>query len=185
MLTPEIISKCIKGDRQAQFALYKQLSPGLMAVCMRYLKYREDAEDALQIAFVKIFKYINTFQFKGPFEAWARKITVGVAIDHYHQKNKANVIIYEDNQASNTQHHPAEDTILERFDANELIAKLNQLPENYRLILNLYAIEGYAHKEIAEMLHITEGSSRSQLSRARAIFAAQCFPQVDFPIYGT
>ena len=155
MITAEIIAQCIKGDRKGQAMLYKLLASRMMAVCLRYLRNREDAEDALQVAFVKIFKYINTFNYSGPFEAWARRIVVGVSIDNYHKKIKNKLIIYEDN--------------------NDLTTL--KLPESYRLVLNLYPVEGYAHKEIAEMLNISEGTSRSQLSRARTMLTEQCISQ--------
>ena len=178
MITTEIIEQCKNGDRKGQYALYKLLAPKMMAVCLRYLRYREDAEDALQVAFVKIFKYIHTFNFSGPFPAWARRIVVGVAIDHYHKKNKNKFIQYEDSNESASINQPSDENILASFDANELLETLNKLPESFRLILNLYAIEGYAHKEIAEMLQISEGTSRSQLSRARAMLTEQCSPKV-------
>lgn len=184
MIKPEVIEKCILGDRQAQFALYKQLSPSMMAVCMRYLKFREDAEDALQVAFVKIFKYINTYNASGPFAAWARRIVVGVAIDHYHKNNKDKIIVFEDSNDSATVNVPSDENIFSEIEANELLNKLNQLPESYRLVLNLYAIEGFAHKEIAEMLNMTEGTSRSQLSRARAMLAEKCLPKEKKSLYG-
>lgn len=177
MITAEIIAQCIKGDRKGQALLYKLLASRMMAVCLRYLRNREDAEDALQVAFVKIFKYINTFNYSGPFEAWARRIVVGVSIDHYHKKIKNKLIIYEDNNDLTTLNFPADENILSKFDSDEIIEKLNKLPESYRLVLNLYAVEGYAHKEIAEMLNISEGTSRSQLSRARTMLTEQCISQ--------
>jgi RNA polymerase sigma factor (sigma-70 family) len=159
----DIINKCKKNDRQAQAELYNWLAPKLLGVCIRYLKDRSEAEDVMQDSIVKIFMNLNTFKFEGSFEGWARRIAVNTALSRIKIESRMqfnrdlkiveNIEFKEDEVA--------------RVDVKDLLACLDGMPVGYRTIINLYLIEDYSHKEVAEKLGISESTSRSQFSRAR------------------
>jgi len=161
----DLLQECRNGNRRAQELLYKLLAAKMLAVCMRYAKDSYEAEDMLQMGFVKVFKKVSEFRGDGSFEGWIRRIMVNTAIETY-RKNQRSLNI--------TPIDEVYDVAQVTFDMNGLEAKdllrlIQQLPPGYKLIFNLYAIEGYSHKEIAEQLGITEGASKSQLSRARGV----------------
>ncbi|MGK7390473.1 MAG: RNA polymerase sigma factor [Candidatus Cyclobacteriaceae bacterium M2_1C_046] len=160
----EIIEGCLKQKASAQEALYKLYSRRMMAVCLRYTKSRFEAEDIFHEAFVKAFKNIPKWQ-GGSFEGWMRRIFVNTAINHYHRNKK-----YFDHLNSSYAETVVSlnEDVISQLSNQELLEVINKLPEGYRLIFNLYVIEGYNHKEIAEMLKIAEGTSKSQLAKARA-----------------
>lgn len=135
-----------------------------MAVCIRYTHSRFEAEDIFHEAFVKVFKYIHTWQ-GGSFEGWMRRIFVNTAINHYHQNKK--FFDHVDSSFVETS-LPSNDNVIGDLSNQELLELINQLPEGYRLVFNLHVVEGYNHNEIADMLNIAEGSSKSQLSKAKA-----------------
>lgn len=136
----------------------------MLFVCFRYTKNREEAEDVMQEAFIKIFKNISTFRFQGSFEGWVRRIMVHTSIEHIRRKKQTTVF----DDIENVLHHPESETDASgKLSEKELVRMLHMLPDGYRTVFNLYVIEGYAHKEIAEMLDITEGTSKSQLSKAK------------------
>jgi RNA polymerase sigma-70 factor (ECF subfamily) len=159
-----IIDGCLKGDAVCQERLYKLLAPKLMGVCLRYVKARQEAEDCLQEAFIKIFGSLVTFKKDGVIEAWARKITVNILVS-YLKSNKGfrEAQDVEDLKEEIEGVNESEESI----QARDLLVILNQLPESYRNIFNLYVIEGYNHKEISELTGITESSSRTYLTRAK------------------
>ena len=135
-----------------------------MAICLRYTKSRFEAEDIFHEAFVKVFKNIETWQ-GGSFEGWMRRIFVNTAINHYHQNKK----YFDHVDASYADYVVStNDNIISTLATQELLDLVNQLPDGYKLIFNLHVVEGYSHTEIGELLNIAEGSSKSQLSKAKA-----------------
>jgi RNA polymerase sigma factor (sigma-70 family) len=166
MSDQQIIEGCAKHDRKAQKVLYEKYSGFLLGVCLRYSVDKTEAEDILQESFLKIFFNINEFSGTGSFIGWLRKIAVNTAITHYHKNLKHRYMLDIDEYVS-------VETGTEGFEedfytAEELYRVLNELPAGYRMVFNLYAVEGYKHKEIAEMLGIDTNTSKSQYSRARS-----------------
>jgi RNA polymerase sigma factor (sigma-70 family) len=161
---PDLIKALQKGDFKAQKYLYEQLSAKMLGVCLRYLKNELDAEEAMINGFMKVYTNIGQFESKGSFEGWVRRIMVNEALGMLRKKEPLHLAIDKGHLDVAT---PAcAETAL---GLDELLQLVHELPAGYRAVFNLYAIEGYAHKEIAEMLHITEGTSKSQLSKARAL----------------
>jgi len=156
---------CRRGDRKAQENLYKTLASRMMGVCMRYAKDTFEAEDVLQMGFVKVFQKISDFRGEGSFEGWIRRIMVNTAIESY-RKNLRNLNLVDIDEVYD---QPQNTFDMSGLELKDLLKLVQQLPNGYRLVFNLYVIEGYSHKEIANQLGITEGASKSQLSRARAI----------------
>lgn len=164
MTESEIIQGCLANKASAQEKLYALFSRRMMAVCLRYTKSRAEAEDVFHEAFVKIFKNMHTWQ-GGSFEGWMRRIFVNTAINHYHQTRK----FFDHVDASYAETMVASsDNIISTLSNQELMELINTMPEGYKLVFNLHAVEGYNHNEIADMLGIAEGSSKSQLSKAKA-----------------
>ncbi|RFM26589.1 RNA polymerase sigma factor [Deminuibacter soli] len=161
-----LLTGCLQNDPAAQRELYNRYSPKMLSVCYRFAQSREDAEDMLQEGFIKVFTQIHTFQHKGAFEGWIRRIVVHTCINliKKHKKFNENVDL-----AHAALLQVREDTIPAIMQAKQVIECIRLLPIGYRTVLNLYAIEGYSHKEIAEMLDIEESTSRSQYTRARAM----------------
>ncbi len=162
----EIIDGCKKQNRKAQKMLYDRFSSKFLGVCMRYAKDKQEAEDILQEGFLKIFERINQFNFTGAFEGWMRRIIVNTAITNYRKNlkhyNHSNIDdVYEYEQEVNT------DDL--EFSMEEMLRVIQTLSPGYKMVFNLFAIEGYPHKEIAEMLNIDIATSKSQYSRARKI----------------
>lgn len=155
--------KCLIGDRKAQYHLYHFFSKKMFIVCLRYAKDSLEAEDILQIGFVKVFTKGHLFSENGSLEGWIRKIIVNTAIE-IQRKNKITYVESLDNEALL---EVPSNTATDQIHYKDLMSIVHQLPIGYRTVFNLYAVEGYSHKEIAEMLNISEGNSKSQLSRAR------------------
>ena len=148
-----------------QEALYRQTSARMLAVCMRYVKDRTAAEDVLQTGYVKVFQKVQEYRGEGSFEGWIRRIMVNTAIENYRKNlRNLNVVPIED-----AFEEPATGFDFSRLGMQDLMKVIQKLADGYRLVFNMYAIEGYSHKEIADALGISEGASKSQLSRARAI----------------
>jgi RNA polymerase sigma-70 factor (ECF subfamily) len=161
----DILSGCIKGKQSAQWELYKRYSRLLLAICNRYAKDLEEAEDILQEGFVKIFLNIKEFKGDGPLLAWMRRIMINTAITHYHKMRKHR---YHDDLADVSESKFEDKGWGEaEFTEDELFSVIHQMPDGYRQVFNLYAMEGYKHREIAEILKIDENTSKSQYSRAR------------------
>ena len=161
----KLIEGCIAGKRDMQQLLYDQYSRKMMAVCLRYAPTTFEAEDMMQEAFVKVFTHIGNFKRDCPLEFWIRKIMVNTALKHLRSKQLLTVS-HEADEVSNL---ASEDFSLTGYSLDELLGMIQSLAPRYRMVFNLYAIEGYNHKEIGEMLDISEGTSKSQYSRARAI----------------
>ncbi len=161
----EVIEGCIKNRRKAQIELYKQYAPMLLTVCMRYVADRSEAEDILQEAFFKILKSIKEYSGKGHFENWMKKIVVNTAITHFHREKKH----YYHEELESVKDFELKYTLSpdKELDEKELYNLLKRMPEGYRIIFNMYAIEGYKHKEIAEKLGIEESTSKTQYLRAK------------------
>ena len=150
---------------QAQEALYRMFSDALYGVCLRYASSASEAEDILHDGFIKIYQKINQYGFKGSFEGWMRRIVVNTALERF--RNQYKVINLQDSVREKPE--LSYDNIIDKITADELLTIIQKLSPKYRMVFNLYAIEGYNHQEIAEQLGISEGTSKSNLSRARAI----------------
>lgn len=161
-----LILGCLQNDPSAQRELYNRFSPKMLSVCFRFAQNREDAEDMLQEGFIKVFTQIHTFQNKGAFEGWIRRIVVHTCINLLKKHKKFNESVDLSYAATLL---VREETIPAIMQAKQVIECIRLLPIGYRTVLNLYAIEGYSHKEIAEMLDIEESTSRSQYTRAKAM----------------
>ena len=167
MSDQQIIERCAKHDRKAQQVLYDKYSRFLLGVCLRYSTDKAEAEDILQDSFLKIFFNIKDFSGTGSFIGWLRQVAVNTAITHYHKNLKYRYHVdIEEFGAVDTRTASFEEDF---FTSDELYKVLNELPAGYRIVFNLYAVEGYKHKEIAEMLGIDTNTSKSQYSRARAV----------------
>ncbi len=161
----DLIQGCIRKDINAQHTVFVRYAGILMTICRRYAGDKAEAEDMLQEAFISIFSHINQFKFAGSFEGWMKRITVNTSIKIL-QKRKVRIIGISNEQSEMIS---PDFNILSDLDTEDLLKLINQLPDGYRMIFNLYVIEGYSHDEIAAMLKINPATSRSQLSKARAI----------------
>lgn len=164
-----IIQACKDRDREGQFALVRRYSGVLLTICKRYSPDGQVAQDILQESFILIFRNIDKYKRIGSFEGWMRKITVRCALSWIkkHQRHYRNSLINLDNLNTT---HPI---IYSQMSESEILHQISLLPEGYRTVFNLYIIDGYSHKEIAEMLEIKESASRSQLTRARKLLKEQ------------
>jgi len=163
--TEDLIEKCKAADRKAQELLYKQFASKMLGVCQRYAVDKMEAEDMLQNGFVKVFRSIKDYRGDGSFEGWVRRIMVHSAIEYHRKHHKMQLVDIEESGYE----QPVNAAAADNLDAKDLMLIIQQLPAGYRMVFNLYALEGYSHREIAEMTGITEGASKSQLSRARAM----------------
>ena len=164
MTEEAILQGCLQNEAVAQRELYSRYSPKMLSVCYRFAHNREDAEDMLQEGFIKVFSQIHTFQSKGAFEGWIRRIVVHTCINHLKKNKKFNEnvdIIHA------TSLQVREESVPSIVQAKQVVECIRLLPLGYRTVLNLYAIEGYSHKEISEVLEIEESTSRSQYTRAK------------------
>lgn len=165
MLEEEIIKQCIAGNSKAQEKLYDFYARRMKGICVRYAKSVFEAEDIFQDAFIKVFTYLVNYKMEGSFDGWIRRIVVNTAIDHY-KKNQSLEKHFEQYEGAD-EIETESFTVEQKLYADDLLKILSLLPDGYRLVFNLYAIEGYSHKEIADLLNISEGTSKSQLSKAR------------------
>jgi RNA polymerase sigma factor (sigma-70 family) len=160
----ELIEGCRKGSRTAQRALYDRFCKKLMVVCLRYSKSTAEAEDILQEGFVKVFQGLEGFRQDAKLETWMTRIMVNTALNHHRKK----LYLYPMVDIEKTDHQEAPES-LSGLHFTELLTMIQSLPQGCQIVFNLFAIEGYSHKEIAEMLGISEGTSKSQFARARAL----------------
>jgi RNA polymerase sigma factor (sigma-70 family) len=168
MLTDQkMIEGCKAGNRRTQNQLYRTFSPAMLGVCMRYACNLAEAEDMLQEGFVKIFSKIGSYKGSGPLIGWIRRIIVNTALNHLRQNNKFRIVEYIPEFSEDQPDEDEEENAYPFISAEDLLEIIQNLPEGYRIVFNLYAIEKYSHKEIAGMLGISEGTSKSQLSKAR------------------
>lgn len=165
-----LVNECVLGNAKAQRMLFDKFAPKMMTVCLRYAKDQSEAEDVLQEAFVKIFSKLPSFKMDGSLEGWVRRIMVNTSLDAIRKQKKfeKDVNIDEiDYKISSSE------LASDNLQAQDLMKLINSLPEGYKIVFNLYAIEGYSHKEIGELLHVSENTSKSQYSRARAYLKSQ------------
>lgn len=163
MTENEIIQGCLNEDRRCQREVFNRYAGKMMTVCLRYTRHRMEAEDVLQDAFIKVFDNIRKFESKGSFEGWIRRIVVNTAL-----KNSARHSFQKELMGVETVLESSEDpSVFSKMTEDELLKLISQLPDGYRTVFNLYVLEDYSHKEIAEALGIEESTSRSQLVKAR------------------
>lgn len=162
----ELIEACKRNKRAAQDELYKRYSSMVFGVCLRYTNCRHDAEDVMQEGWVKIFKSIDSFSMEYSFEGWIRRIMINTAITHY-RKNLKHAYQDDITEMAYTRDDHQEAFLHAEFNREELLKAINALPDGYRVVFNMYVVEGYKHKEIADMLEIDINTSKSQLSRAK------------------
>lgn len=161
-----LIKECSRGNAKAQRALFDKFAPKMLAVCMRYLKNMDEAEDALQDGFVKVFQKIPEFKMEGSLEGWIRRIMVNNSLDAI-RRNKKQLL---EDDVDTVQHKVSfTDFQFDDMDLQHLMKIIQSLPDGYRVVFSMFAIEGYSHKEIAETLGVSENTSKSQYSRARAL----------------
>ena len=164
MTEAELILGLNRGDAKAHKALYEKYAGLMLGICLRYLKNQMDAEEVMLTGFVKVFQHIGQFENKGSFEGWMKRIMVNEALGFLRKKEPLHLAIEKD-----VLHIATEATAEQDLAIEDLLRLLHELPAGYRAVFNLYAIEGYSHKEIGDLLHISEGTSKSQLSKARAM----------------
>ena len=165
----DLIAACLRGDPKAQKSLYEKYSRIMFGVSLRYSNGYEEAKDILQDGFVKVFTKLHQFSFSGSLEGWMKRIFINTALEYY-RVNKP-YMNQSDVEAADGNLH--DDFTVERLSQKEILEIMNEMATGYRNVLNLYIIEGYSHAEIAGMLKISEGTSKSQLSRARAILQSE------------
>jgi len=163
----DIVRKCVDGDRKAQQELYKIFYSKMMGVCYRYSNNAEDAKDLLQDGFVKVFKNLSKYNFNGSLEGWIRRIIVNTAIDHFRKNKNVFFVDDEDDFLLENSKIESSDSIYSQFGVEEIMKAIQSLSPAYQTVFNLYALEGFQHKEIAEKLNINEGTSKSNLAKAR------------------
>lgn len=161
----ELIQACLRNERNMQRTLYERFSPQMLVVCMRYSKGRAEAEDILQDAFIKVFANLKNFRQECPLESWIRRIVVNTALKH----NRSKLFLYPAADIETLEETTTDEVDLSALGLQELIGMIQQLAPRYQMVFNLYAIEGYKHREIAQMLDITEGTSKSQYAKARVL----------------
>ena len=166
MSEEEMIKGCLKNNPLAQRTLYNKLGPRMMGVCLRYMTNMEEAQDVLQDGFVKVFDKLGTYSGAGSFEGWARRIFVNTALDAIRKNRNLKHQVQIDDVVFALK---SDDFIFEALVAEDLMKVLQELPLGYKTVFNLYAIEGYSHKEIAKKMNITVSTSKSQFSRAKAM----------------
>lgn len=160
-----LIRDCLKGSPIAQRKLFEKFAPKMMSVCLRYMKDAQEAEDILQDGFIKVFQKLNAYENTGSLEGWIRRIIVNTALDQIRKNSKFGYTDDIDEVGYKIENN---DFAFEELVAQDLMNMINQMPEGYKVVFNMFAIEGYSHKEIADLLGITESTSKSQYSRARA-----------------
>ncbi|NWJ50174.1 MAG: sigma-70 family RNA polymerase sigma factor [Bacteroidetes bacterium] len=161
----KILEGCLKGNLKAQRELYECFAGKMLGVCMRYSSNREEAKDMLHDGFIKVFTKLDSFSGTGPLEAWIRRIMVNTALE---QLRKNDVLRDTTDYDGATDHIEANVDIISDITRNELMQIIAGMPPGYRTVFNLFAIEGYSHQEISELLQISEGTSKSQYSRAKS-----------------
>lgn len=163
----DIIMQAMANNRQAQQKIYTKYSPKMLSVCRQYTKDVQQAEDVMITAFMKVFTNLKSFEHKGSFEGWIRRIMVNECISFIRSRKKVSFLedeFYTEDTFNNIDSH---------FSVDDIQSLIDNLPEGYKMVFNLYAIEGYKHQEIGKMLGISEGTSKSQLSHARKMLQEQ------------
>lgn len=180
MTERELIEGCKKGNRQCEKEIFLRFAGRLHTVCRRYARHSMEAEDWLQDGFIRIFEKINQFNFEGSFEGWMRRIVVNVALKHIQKPDFKNGV----DDLEPDMEPAAEPEIISRLSEDNLLQLIHRLPEGYKIVFNLHALEGFSHQEIAALLKIEESTSRSQLTKARKLLqrwvgAMERIPQIN------
>ena len=163
MSLEKLINRCKQNDRKAQSEIYQLYAGKLFALCLKYSKNYQEAQDNLQNGFITIFNKIEQYKFNGSFEGWLKRIVINTVLQTYREKNVLNLV---------TEEIPEEVEIEvdeEHVSLDFLLKLIQELPNRYRLVFNLYVLDGYSHKEVADLMNISEGTSKSNLSRAKLI----------------
>lgn len=166
----DFIQRCLDNDPQAQKELYRRFAPKMFGICLRFTKNKMEAEDVLQEGFIKIFTYLKDYRSEGSLEGWIRRTIINTAINYYKKRIKELSDIQVEQLEISDQDIEG---IIDKLSANELLSLIQKLPDGYRMVFNLSVIEGYTHKEVGKMLGISENTSKSQLSRARAVLQSK------------
>jgi RNA polymerase sigma factor (sigma-70 family) len=161
-----IISGCKAGDHSAFETLYKTYYRLLLGVALRYTRTRPEAEDILQDAFIKIFQSVSSYKNTGSFEGWMRRVVQNTAINYYRSSMRFHLYV-DVSEKEDSLNDDSMEAILSALDAKDILTILNRMPEGYRMVINLFYIDGYSHREISEMLNISQGTSKSQLFKAK------------------
>ncbi|HWR33377.1 MAG TPA: RNA polymerase sigma factor [Chitinophagaceae bacterium] len=171
----DLIVGCLEGNRRMQEELYRRFSPRMYAVCLRYAGNAEEAEDILQEGFIKVFKKLDSFRSEGSFEGWIRRIFVNTAIEHFRRKRYLMPVTEREENTIEGKYL----SVLDSMAARDIMVLVQELSPGYRTVFNMYVVEGYTHKEIADILGISEGTSKSQLSRAKVILQEMVIQFID------
>lgn len=171
----DLIEGCIRGERQMQQQLYSRFAAKMFGVCLRYAGNTEEAEDILQEGFIKVFKKVGSFRSEGSFEGWVRRIFVNTAIEHFRRKIYLQPVTEREEETMEGTYL----SVLDHLAEADIIKLVQQLSPGYRTVFNMYVVEGYTHKQIAEALGISEGTSKSQLSRAKIILQEMVRKHID------
>ncbi|MCX6258770.1 MAG: sigma-70 family RNA polymerase sigma factor [Bacteroidia bacterium] len=183
MLNDEnLVRKCLDNDAKALEQLYRQFSAKMFGICLRYTKNKMEAEDLLHDGFVRVLSNLKEFRFEGSFEGWLRRIMVTTAINYY--RKDLTIHMGESDLQTALNVTESGENIYSYLSSRELLAYVQALPDGYRLVFNLYAIEGYKHNEIADLLGISENTSKSQLSKARRALQERIYADKYQTIYG-
>jgi len=159
----QLVEGCLKNKREAQYQLYNLLSGKMYAVCLRYCNDKESAQDILQEGFVKVFSNLERYRGEGSFEGWVRRIFINTAVEHFRKESR----MFPVSDLEAVTYSIPYDAPHHNLEMEDLLKLVQSLSTGYRTVFNLYVIEGYSHKEIADMMNISEGTSKSQLARAR------------------
>jgi RNA polymerase sigma-70 factor (ECF subfamily) len=166
----QLVKECLKGNPKAQKTLFDRFAPKMFVVCLRYFKQRSQAEDALQDALIKVFVKLSEFKNEGVLEGWVRRIVVNTCLDHI----RKNLKFQADVSMGDVEYKiEQQEFTFENLMANDLMKLIQTMPEGYKVVFNLFAIEGYSHQEIAATLGISESTSKSQYLRARGYLKAR------------
>jgi len=160
-----LLHGCVKNDKACQKSLYARYSSKMMMICQRYTRNTQDAEDILQEGFIKVFNHIGSFKWESKLETWMTRIFINCALNHQRQK----LYLFPMVDIEETNLCQSEDSSLAEFHVDQLLEMIRSLPDGCRIVFNMFAIEGYPHKEIAALLAISEGTSKSQYSRAKML----------------
>lgn len=168
MINQEIlIQGCVDGDRKCQQKLYEMYYGKMMVVCMRYTHDRDEALDVFQEAFIKVFKNLARYGNKGSFEGWIRRIMVNTAIDHIRKNKKLKEMVQLNEEITSVEEEEEAEDLLDKINFQDLLDCVQDLSPAYRSVFNMYVVDGFSHKEIAEELGISEGTSKSNLAKAK------------------
>ena len=159
----QLVKDCVAGKRSAQQQLFHAYAGKMMAVCLRYARHQQEAEDMMQDGFIRVFKYLDTFKHESSLESWVRRVIINASLRTVNKKSFSHEIIGRDLPDQRID----QSDIISELSAEEILGYVQLLPQGYKTVFNLFAVEGYSHKEIGEALNIGESTSRSQLAKAR------------------